>query len=107
MFETRKQLIDDNAKLIKKVNELEEALTMKRHNELKTGFIDAAGLPPCKSLLCINCEHFVCVRGSSGGVYPLGCGKDIDCPDFKRADNALSAQEKQSLQREMLLQSQS
>ena len=99
MFETRKQLL-------KRIAELEEELQLERHKTKKTGFIDAAKLPPCESAACINCEHIVIYKTMNGGIYPLGCGKNVSCKDFKQNQVCLSLQEKQSLLSEMLRQSQ-
>lgn len=85
MFETRKQLL-------KRIDDLEQEL------------YNAAALPPCESLACINCEHIVIHKTIDGGVYPLGCGKNIACKDFKQKHEILSQQEKQSLLSEMLQQ---
>lgn len=96
-MKTRKQLLET-------IEDMEAQLSEERHKQIKTGFINAAGLPPCKSLACINCEHYVCMKGENGAVYPLGCGKDIDCPDFRRSENTLNEKERQSLLRVTLSQ---
>lgn len=106
-MKTRIQLIRENERLTKRVEALEEALDIERHKEKQTAFINAANLPPCESLACIGCEHYVYLRVDRDGIYPLGCGKNVDCQDFKRMTDVLSQQEKQSLQQAMLLQEQS
>ena len=106
-MKTRLQLVDENERLADRVKELEAALAFERQKVKQTAFINAASLPPCKSMACITCEHYVYLRAGREGVYPLGCGKNVDCPDFKRMEDVLSQQEKQSLQQAMLLQEQS
>lgn len=105
-MKTRSQLVRDNERLTKRVEELNEALSLERRKEKKTAFINDSNLPPCESLACIGCEHYVYLRVDHDGIYPLGCGKNVDCPDFKRRIDTLSEQEKQSLQQAMLLQEQ-
>ena len=106
-MKTRMQLVHENERLADRVKELEAALAFERQKVKQTAFINAASLPPCESLACIGCEHYVCLRVDHDGIYPLGCGKNVDCPDFKRRRDTLSEQERQSLQRAMLLQEQS
>lgn len=106
-MKTRLQLVSENERLTKRVEELEDALALERHKEKQTAFINASNLPPCDSLACIGCEHYVYLRVYHDGIYPIGCGKNVDCPDFKRRIDTISEQEKQSLQQAMLLQEQS
>lgn len=92
MYQTRRQLKD-------KIADLEASLRAeKRHS----AFLDAAALPPCKNLSCVNCEHIVIYKTLTGGLYPLGCGKNIDCPDFTQRPDRLPEKEKAELQQQIL-----
>ncbi len=94
MYQTRRQLKD-------KIADLEASLRAeKRHS----AFLDAATLPPCKNLSCVNCEHIVIYKTLTGGLYPLGCGKNIDCSDFIHRKDILSEKEKVRLQQQILEQ---
>lgn len=92
MYQTRKQLKD-------KIADLEARLRAERRH---SAFLDAADLPPCKNLSCVNCEHIVIYKTLTGGLYPLGCGKNIDCQDFIQKQDILSEKEKAKLQQQIL-----
>ena len=91
--------------LLAEIEVLKEELSLERHKTRKTAFIDAAALPECKDLSCINCAHFVAHRTLTGAIYPLGCGAKNNCPDFVQTNNPITEAEKLLLTQEMLQQS--
>lgn len=91
--------------MLAEIEALKEELRLERHKTRKTAFIDAAALPECKDLSCINCVHFVAHRTLDGAIYPLGCGKNNSCPDFVRSFTPITETEKLALEQEMLQRS--
>lgn len=74
-MKTRKQLLAE-------IERLESELYQEKCKQEKTAFIDNAGLPPCESMACIRCKYFVYYQ-TPGRFYPLGCGRNVSCKDFK------------------------
>lgn len=77
IFETRRALKVRIAKLESEIREL-------RHHTLRSALVDAADLPPCKSMACYNCKHIVFMEHPTmGSLYLLGCGKELSCDGFE------------------------
>jgi len=77
MFQTKNQLRREIRRL--------EAELSEAKNDLKCKvMIETADLPKCKSKACFSCKHIVFRHSpfNSHTVYLVGCGKDLDCPDF-------------------------
>lgn len=77
MFQTRKLLKE-------RIKELEKQLRFEQHHTRLTALIEKANLPKCKSPACYSCKHIAYVlHPGNGGLYLIGCGKDLNCPDFQ------------------------
>lgn len=74
------------AELKKENKALKAQLNNANHHNRRSALVEKADLPPCKSLACYNCQHVVYMPGVKGGVYLLGCGKDLDCLNFEQKD---------------------
>lgn len=64
------------------IRKLELELETERHRTRRSALVEAAGLPKCESMACINCVHAVFQRSPMGAVFLLGCGKNRKCKDF-------------------------
>lgn len=90
-YRTRNQLKEE-------ISRLRDQLRQKAE---RSAVINAANLPPCKSLACINCKHIVIHKTTGGWSYLLGCGKDIECPDFKQRVYNLTEADREALERQI------
>lgn len=81
MFIRRSELTALKAELAETKKQLREEKSKTRHSAL----IEKAGLPPCKSLACADCEHIVWHFTPRGNYYVVGCGKDNPCSDYKKS----------------------
>lgn len=75
-------------KLLQENADLKAQLALANHNNRRSALIEKADLPPCKSLACYTCKHIAYIPGVKSGVYLLGCGKDLDCPEHEQQDES-------------------
>ncbi len=80
MFQTKRQLRD-------RISDLESEIRKLRHHTLRSALVDAADLPPCKSLACYNCKYITFLtHPETGALYLLGCGKELVCTEFEHTE---------------------
>lgn len=77
MFKTKKQLKQE-------ILRLERELSEEKNDNKYIAMIKNENLPKCKSKACFACKHIVFRRNpfNANTIYLVGCGKDLDCPDF-------------------------
>ena len=70
-------------KLLCRIADLEKEVQTLRYHKMRSALIDKSALPKCKSVACAKCDHAVYLNVPGHGYMLMGCGKDLDCEDFK------------------------
>lgn len=67
-----------------RIESLQRQLRELRHHTLRSALVDAADLPPCKSLACWNCQYITFITNpENGAIFLLGCGRGLHCGGFE------------------------
>ena len=82
MFQSKK-------KLLCRIADLERELNTLRYHKMHSALVDKADLPKCKSIACAKCDHAVYLNVPGPGYMLMGCGKDLNCEDFKERPDCI------------------
>lgn len=99
MFKTKRV-----KELEKEIDHLYGELWAEQEKTRVSAYVEAAALPKCTSLACLNCSHLAYQSFPGHSICVLGCGKDTRCPDFSPADRQISETVRQEIQTSLLRQ---
>lgn len=105
MFKTKKQLkyriaeLEDQIKTERdsfetQIAQLKDKLKREEHHNRRSALVEKADLPKCKSPACYSCKHIAYIlHPGNGALYLIGCGKDLNCPDFQEREESAESVE--------------